>query len=321
MQGFFNRMYNGKSNQPDFTPEGLPGNRFQLFFEMLRLHVGQLVLLNLLNLLFLIPWMFWTWLNFAAMETSPDQVAGFIQNWLLLSPIALLPYAPCAAATAYLTRNWARDEHTWLTSDFFSNYKSNWKQSVGMALVFGLLANVMYVAARFYAELAAQNVLFTMLQVLLLIFAALAALSLMLVFPIIAGYRLKFKEVIQSAFSLVAVKIYFAIPIGLVVALPVLLLAIPNVYTYIAAFVYFFIIGIGMGALVSASYANYLFDSYVNPRIEGAPMRKGLRPSDEELDAEFEDEDEDDGDEEEAKEPEESERARMPGNPKPATNH
>ena len=46
--GLFSGMFSGKSNRPDFTPDMMPKNRFELFFEMLKLNLFNLFKINCL---------------------------------------------------------------------------------------------------------------------------------------------------------------------------------------------------------------------------------------------------------------------------------
>ena len=55
---------------------------------------------------------------------------------------------------------------------------------------------------------------------------------------------------------------------------------------------YYAIIGFSLSRFVTASYTNAVFDRFINPRIEGAPVNKGLREK------EDDDEDEDEAGEE-----------------------
>ena len=60
---------------------------------------------------------------------------------------------------------------------------------------------------------------------------------------------------------------------------------------------YYIFFGFAFSRLVYASFANGVFDRYLNPHIEGAQVRAGLRPQSEE--DEIFDDDDDDEDEEE----------------------
>ena len=45
-------MIMGKGNRPDYTPDMMPKNRWELFFEMLRLNFLNLLKLNLMYFVF-----------------------------------------------------------------------------------------------------------------------------------------------------------------------------------------------------------------------------------------------------------------------------
>jgi hypothetical protein len=52
-----NNYYYGKSGKGDYRKEDLPHNRWQLFFEMLRIRFSALVRLNLMYMLIWLPTM------------------------------------------------------------------------------------------------------------------------------------------------------------------------------------------------------------------------------------------------------------------------
>ena len=54
-KGLIYRLTMGKDNMPDFTPDKLPGTRWQLFKDVFFNRFGALVKLNLLTLLFCLP--------------------------------------------------------------------------------------------------------------------------------------------------------------------------------------------------------------------------------------------------------------------------
>lgn len=76
---FFNNLYYGKAGKADFNPEDLPASRVTLFFQMLRVYWGSLVKLNLLYLLFYLPAIVWTFVNFLVLQnTAASLQAGEI---------------------------------------------------------------------------------------------------------------------------------------------------------------------------------------------------------------------------------------------------
>ena len=68
MGGFFNRLYYGKAGKADYTPDDLPSNRFQLFFEVLRVRFWSLCRVNLMQVVFWLPVIVWTYINVLALQ-------------------------------------------------------------------------------------------------------------------------------------------------------------------------------------------------------------------------------------------------------------
>ena len=87
----------------------------------------------------------------------------------------------------------------------------------------------------------------------------------------------------------------------LITLIPIILLGvgvyIGNGIIVIAVSLYYLLIGFAFSKLVYASFANGVFDRFLNPHIEGADVALGLRPQDADEDDE-DDEDEDEDDEE-----------------------
>ena len=70
--GLFTGFIMGKSNRPDYTPDMMPKNRLELFFEMLKLNLFNLLKLNLMYFVFWIPFWLWTWLHLQVLLNTID---------------------------------------------------------------------------------------------------------------------------------------------------------------------------------------------------------------------------------------------------------
>ena len=53
--GFFDRMYYGKAGKRDYSEMDMPKNRVSLFFMVLKDHIFDLVKVNLMQVIFWIP--------------------------------------------------------------------------------------------------------------------------------------------------------------------------------------------------------------------------------------------------------------------------
>ena len=79
-----------------------------------------------------------------------DSLLGILMTTLMLLVPAIAITGPCTAGVAYVTRNWARDEHAFIWSDFKDAVKENWKQSIVVSLITGALPLVVFMGWRFY---------------------------------------------------------------------------------------------------------------------------------------------------------------------------
>lgn len=105
--GLFDRLYYGKAGKRDYSEMDMPKNRISLFFMVLKDHVFDLVKVNLLQVVFWIPFLLWTYINLAAVQSIDTEavlaaeggaanlmsaISGYVMMWLL-------GLIPCIAIT------------------------------------------------------------------------------------------------------------------------------------------------------------------------------------------------------------------------------
>ena len=320
--GLFDRFYYGKAGKADYTEMDMPKTRVALFFQVLKERFFDLIKVNFLQLIFWIPFLMWTALNISAIQAIDvsayegqanagaelmSTMSGYVVMWLAGLIPCILITGPSSAGSAYLMRNWARDQHAFLFSDFKDAFKSNWKQALGVSAMTCILPIVVYTAMMYYSQLANSNVLMFVPMVVVLSVALMWALMLPLLYSMMIGYEMSFKTLLKNSFLMAAAalpKMVLARGFTLIpVAALVIGLYMGNGIVLMVSVVYYLLIGFALSKLIYASFANGVYDKYLNPHIEGAVVGQGLRPvdADEYLDDDDEDEDEEDaaGDEEE----------------------
>lgn len=313
--GFFDRFYYGKAGKRDYSEMDMPKNRMSLFFLVLKDHIFDLVKVNLLQLLFWLPFLLWTYLNIFALQNIDAEailaqengamqllssMSGYLVMWLLgLIPCTLIT-GPSSAGSAYIMRNWARDQHAFLFSDYKDAFRSNWKQALGVSCISGLVPVLAYTAVTYYGQMSSQNRLMIVPLVLVLSMTLLWILMLPLLYPMMVGYELRFGQLLKNAFLMASACLPQILFSRLVTLVPVAILAfgvyVGNGIVVLVMSLYYMLFGFAFSRLVYASVANGVFDKYLNPRIEGAQVGMGLRPQD--PDEVFADEDDDDEEEE-----------------------
>lgn len=306
---FMNNFYYGKSGKGDYTPENLPQNRWELFWEMLRVRFSALMRLNLMYMLCWLPAMIVIMIGaFSFLTSLSGMVEGEVTMSLsqlaasILSPTLVL-LVPCIAITGpftagicYVTRNWARDEHSFIWSDFKDAVKENWKQSIVISLITGVVPLMVYVCWNFYGSMANENAFMVVPQVFTMMLGILWALAVTYFYPLIVSYKLRMRDVFRNGFLLAIARLPMSIGIRLLHCVPaiivvVLMMFVNPMWCVLGLFLYYLLLGFGLSRFITASYTNGVFDKYINVKIEGAQVNRGLyNPEDDEDEEEAEDE-------------------------------
>ena len=290
-KNLMNNYFYGKQGQGDYTVANMPQNRRQLFREVFRVRWSSLFGVNLLYMIIWIPAIAWTLLNAAALLNLAQEggdlseLPGLINSWLLIMVPCIAITGPFDAGVTYVLRNWARDEHSFVLSDFKDALKANWKQALVVSVIDGALPFILYTCWRFYGGMLSRSAFYLVPTALVLLVAIVWKLSAMLAYPMLITYDLKMKDVIRNSVLLTLAKLPFAVLIKLATfALPALalglMLLIPSIQMHILLVVsmLYFIFMVAFNKLMTVSYANWLCETYLNPRIEGARTNIGLRP-------------------------------------------
>jgi uncharacterized membrane protein YesL len=321
-----NNYYYGKSGKGDYQKEDLPRTRWQLFWEMLRIRLAGLFRLNVVSVIAWLPAMY----VLVQLMSNLFNIAGIVQATELdptaasaeqlelvqnLSPLyntvimrALLFLVPAIAITgpfqagmAYVTRNWARDEHAFVWSDFKDALIANWKQSLVISLITGLVPLVVYVGYRFYGDMTPANMLFIVPQMLTAMLGLVWALALVYFYPLMVTYKMSIPTLLRNGFLLAVGRLPQTAGVRLAMLVPALIAFavswfVPayTMYALMALAGYYLLIGNALARFSYASVSNAVFDKFINHRLEGVETGRGLA-KEEDLDDEFDDEEDEQG--------------------------
>lgn len=216
-----------------------------------------------------------------SMEAAGDQLRDMLMMTLLLLIPCIAITGPFTAGVSYVTRNWSRDEHAFIWSDFKDAMKANWKQSLVISIITGLAPALLYIAWRFYGNLAAQQPLMLVLQGIILMIGMSWALCVTYMHPLIVTYELTLSQVIRNAYLMGLARLPMSFAIRLLHTLPVILCAALALFwnplwAALILLAYYVLIGFSLSRFVTASYTNAVFDRFLNPRIAGAKVNQGL---------------------------------------------
>ncbi len=320
-----NSYYYGKSGKGDYTPDDLPKNRWQLFMEMLRTRMSGLCRMNLMYFVAWLPAMIaislWVVSFGVALnnsfpvdeagniieEVAANGVQSFWQTMNDMNFMTLLILIPCIAITgpftaglSYVTRNWARDEHAFPWADYKDAIKANWKQGLLVSTITGCVPFLVYICWRFYGDMAVENAVWVIPQMLILMLGILWSLAVTYMYPMMVTYQMNFRTIIRNSFILAVGRLPGSVGIRLLHCVPTVLFTVIFLLTLqpwvlMLLFAYYLIFGFAFSRFITASFTNAVFDKYINSRIEGAQVNRGLSQ-------ENDDDDDDDDEQEEERE-------------------
>jgi len=237
------------------------------YFDILGRHFFDLAKLNLLfvlcNALFIAAAIYFVLPYF----THLDQVLDV----LILNQNALLPILPFVpfmfmgpfiAGLTYVLRNWARQEHAFLVSDFFEHTKKNWKQGLLMSVISTIVCYLFLTAVIFYLK----TVAFKGLVITLAIIIGIILLAMNIyTYPMIVTFDMKLRDILKNAliFSLSKLpqSVFFLVIIGAVHVL--LLWYVPQAWAFLMA-----VILIAWSGFTMNYYAWHVIDKYMMPKDE-----------------------------------------------------
>jgi len=316
-----NNYYYGKSGKGDYKRDDLPRNRWQLFWEMLRIRLSGLFRLNLMTAIAFLPLIYVLVVMVNALfshlvglsevvadpeqaalaaeviKESPNQIYSILFSALVMAIPAIAITGPVQAGMAYITRNWARDEHAFIWADFKDAVKENWKQALGVSIITGLAPIIMLVCWQYYGGMAqTSSMLYVVPQVLTMALGIIWMMSLVFMYPMMVTYKMNLRTVIRNSLLLTIGRLPQTAGVRLVMLVPTLIAVLVAFYTpymmyaLMALAGYYILLGNALARFVQASFTNATFDRFINPRIAGVEVNRGL--SSEEEDDEEEEEDE-----------------------------
>ena len=170
--------------------------KFTLIIRANLLFFGVNIVLFAALFLFVLPFF---------VQTSDDAInelvlylSAIISGKQLMSPIPfiiLALFSPTFAGLTYLCRNFSKQEHVFLVSDFFEHTKKNFKQSIIAGFIMSAVL-YLYMTAFFYYWHSGMILLIVLISIIgiPLLFAS------FYVFPLIVTFKLSLVEIFKNSF-------------------------------------------------------------------------------------------------------------------------
>lgn len=293
MGKLFNRLINGNPDKKDFTKADLPDNRFEQFFDVIKIRFTGLLTVNLLYVLFLLPILiFGMWVFFIGLpemgeikgwsdQEHMEEFFAYLNSFLMICVPLYTIAGPARAGMYYVLRNWCWGEHA-QARDFWVEFKRSWKT----AALYNFLSSLLIYACYFwsYNAFVAQSAMPTAVRyILAAVVAILLIVYLMMdlyVYPLMVTYKLSFRQLLKNALLIALAQVPQAVACILCVGAAVILTALLWQVMAVVAL----LIGFVLVALAKMLLANSAFDRF-NKQLTGgtAPVRRGLAPKKDKL--------------------------------------
>ncbi|MDI9469635.1 MAG: DUF624 domain-containing protein [Bacillota bacterium] len=235
----------------------------------------------------------------------------------LITGLGYVVVGPTQAGVTYLLRNYSREEHAFVWSDFIEHARKNLKQSLIVSLLTLVAVIVVPVAFRFYSQAINNDILRLLMLSFLSITAIVFTMMLMYIYQMMVTFELTVRQMLKNAllFSILRLPFNFLIVLGqlflifLVPALMMYAIGAPGVFL---SALYMILFGYGANLLLVNFFVNRQVMRYMI-----LPMQEAQAPADDYVYAEDEDEEELWDDEEDEEEETDEDEDTVLGLPEP----
>jgi len=271
--GFFDYTKPGPGVPKNLPPKPGP----VVFFEVLQRKFWKIIQVNLLYALFNIPafvflfivlqFMFPQLITGDAESSAPLQL--IIGGFFMCFPI--LCFGPAQAGMTYVLRNYSREEHAFVWSDFKEHALKNAKESLAICLVDFAVLCLLCIALNFYWQLLGQYGWAAIaLGVIIIAFIMLAMMHLYL-YPMLVTFKITVRQAYKNSMIFSVLRFF---PNLAMLLLLVGVYAATMVYPFVGIVLCLFIL-CGVFGLIVNSYAYPTLKKYMIDRIDSIDSQDG----------------------------------------------
>ena len=206
------------------------------------------------------------------MFTNTFLVFLYILAAVFFVAMSLIVLGPVHAGATYVLRNYSREEHAFLWSDFWEHAKKNLVQSLISGAISLVVTVALIISLGVYRSII-PNQLFRLVITgfLLLIFAVFSVMQ-MYIYPMMVTFKLSLKNIYKNAFLFFTLKLFPNIGILLIslvlnLVIPLVLILFLQVLGFYIMLVYFLFIGFGLQLLITNFFVYRQLDRFMIQRM------------------------------------------------------
>ena len=303
-KGFIARMIEGPERSETYAASTLPTNRWQLGWDVFKTNTGKHFKINLLTLVFLLPFIAICVLTYMYKLANVD-ILPFTQNMAIGYPsypstfglsanlalaasveffkfliVGILVGAVGLSGGFYVMRNMVWAEGVIVGSDFFKGVKQNYFVVLFSLLFYGVIMGLSVISVNMAQLLidTCTGIKWLLVSAQVLTYIIMGIVSIMVLYMITLGvtYKLSFGKLIKNSFiltiGLIPTNVFFAF----LAVLPFLLFSLKVSMLMALAIVLVFVWGFSIFMLIWTDYSNWVFDRFINDKVPGAKKNRGI---------------------------------------------
>ena len=306
-RGFITRMLEGKEKSEEYARSTLPTNRWQLFWDIFKGNFWKLVKVNLLTLLFFVPFFVIVILSLLLAENNgiiypfgANLGVGYpaapglqgvsesltlrtgMTSYLLIS-LSMIVAAVGLAGGMYVIRNMVWTEGIFVANDFWRGVKLNYKNALQTAMFFCIvftfcqtMINISNVSIASGAMQGSEVTWLRISQGASYLFMTLSAMMALWMIALGVNYKMGFLLMVKNSFLMAIGTLPQTVFFGVLAFIPFLLLMIGGSMLISIGIIAVLLFGIAYALLVWLDFAQWVFDKYINPKLEGAKVGRGI---------------------------------------------
>lgn len=279
MAGFFG-LFDYTREGPGVPKDAPPKSRFVVFFEVLGRKFWNIIKVNLLFNLFNIPalifFIFFSMyyldllIQAGALEVPMDDIALYLLGVVvpLLLPAVCFPLittGPAQAGMTYVLRNYSREEHSFIWSDFIEHAKKNFKQSMIVGLINCVVTVLSLIDIYIYLNIEGTSLWVTAANALIIVAFGLFAMMSMYIYPMMVTFKLTIKQLYKNAFLFAIMKFF---PNLLILIICTVIIVLPFFYYPTIGYLLMFIITFSLISYITNFYVYSKLDKYMIQQAE-----------------------------------------------------
>jgi uncharacterized membrane protein YesL len=273
MAGIFG-LFDFTKPGPGVPKDERPKPRIFLFFEVFFRKFWNLIIINMLFVLFNLPALIVASLvttlifsqNILPGDPSDSMVALYetmfrLSIGVLFVCIPVITVGPAQAGFTYILRNYARQEHSFIWSDFKEHALKNFKQSMIVSGIDLVVLVLMSISMKYYIVLNNGNILMSMASILMGLAFILYIMMHIYIYPMLVTFNLTIKQLYKNALIFAGIKFIPNFIILIICGLLVL-------FTFGGIVPFNPIMGIPIYFVLTASLIGFILNFYAYPKLE-----------------------------------------------------